>query len=298
MKKITLCLFSIFLIISLSSCMTAKSDGASEYSVTEVQAEIPSRDVSIPATIVIPEGKEQFPLVVLAHGHGGTKDENGGFSNIAEELGKHGIATVRMDFPGCGDSSESFQLNTVSNMIDDVNASIDYVMANYPVSSTQIGIFGYSMGGRIALQMVNADAERFKGLVLLAPAADDKTMVDFLGGQDEWDRYHEIAKQDGFAEFTTIYGATQELSLAWFEELEAVTPINDITPFGGEALVIYGEDDNVVSPEVSKAVAEKLGSEALDVTGDTHSYSFYSDSPDIRAEILDGIVSTFLAAFM
>ena len=89
---------------------------------------IPTRDSSIPATVIIPATDGKFPLVIMAHGHGGSKDENGGYQNIAEELGKHGIATVRIDFAGCGESTESFQLNTLSNMIDDVDLSIEYLL--------------------------------------------------------------------------------------------------------------------------------------------------------------------------
>ncbi len=74
-------------------------------------------------------------------------------------------------------------------------------------------------------------------------------------------------------------------------------PIDRASEYSGEALVIYGEDDYVVDPMVSKATAEALGCSVLDVTGDTHSYSFYSDSPDIRSAIIAGTVDTFRKAF-
>jgi len=298
MKKTVTVFLAAGLIASLFlGCTTVKVSDTADYQIESFSVEIPIRETKIPASVIIPDADGRYPLVVMAHGHGGTRDENGGFKNIAEELGRHGIATIRMDFPGCGESSESFQLNTLSNMIDDVDASIAYMAENYAVDKNLIGIFGHSMGGRIALAMATDGVHDFDGMVLLAPAVDSATMVDFLGGQDAWDQFYSTAKSNGYADFTTIFGAQQQLSLEWFEDLLAYDPIDRAAVFEGEALVIYGEDDFVVSPEVSKAAAEAAGAQLLDVTGDTHSYSFYSDSPDIRSAILDGTVKTFVKAF-
>ena len=58
-------------------------------------------------------------------------------------------------------------------MINDVYSSIEYVEANYAIDAENVGIFGYSMGGRIAATMVGENKVNFKGMVLLAPAVDD-----------------------------------------------------------------------------------------------------------------------------
>ena len=88
------------------------------------------------------------------HGHGGNKDENIGFPAIARELAERGIGSIRMDFPGCGESEEEFAMNTQSNMKADVLAAVDFVTDSYSPNPDAIGIFGYSMGGRIALELI------------------------------------------------------------------------------------------------------------------------------------------------
>ena len=148
------------------------------------------------------------------------------------------------------------------------------MLKNHDIDAGRLGIFGYSMGGRIALAMATDGNHDFDGMVLLAPAVDGETMINFLGGQEAWDGHYEEAKARGFTVFTTIFGAVQELSREWFDDLLAYDPIDRAHAYEGEALVIYGEDDFVVSPDVSKAAAKALGCPALDVTGDTHSYSF------------------------
>ena len=67
--------------------------------------------------------------------------------------------------------------------------------------------------------------------------------------------------------------------------------------YSGEALVIFGEDDHIEDPKVSKSTAEALSWAVLDVTGDTHSYSFYHHKPDIRLAIIAGTIDTFRTAF-
>ena len=63
-----------------------------------------SRGVQVPATLVTPDGVDAFPVVALIHDHGGSREENVGFAAIADALAAQGIGSIRMDFPGCGES--------------------------------------------------------------------------------------------------------------------------------------------------------------------------------------------------
>ena len=57
---------------------------------------------------------------------------------LAQELAAQGIATVRLDFPGCGDSTEPFTAYTLSNMADDVESAILYMQSTYGLSLIHI----------------------------------------------------------------------------------------------------------------------------------------------------------------
>lgn len=58
--------------------------------------------------------------------------------------GRTGIATVRLDFPGCGDSTEPFTAYTLSHMADDVESAILYMQSTYGTGPT--ALVGHSMG--------------------------------------------------------------------------------------------------------------------------------------------------------
>ena len=139
--------FSALLVMMMALCLCFS--GVAE----EIVGTVDSRGVEVPATLVLPEGVDingEYPLVVLAHGHGGSREENVGFKAIADALAAKGIASIRVDFPGCGDSTESFQENYMTNMKEDVLNAIQL-----PGTVTKLGLFGYSMGGRIVLELVN-----------------------------------------------------------------------------------------------------------------------------------------------
>lgn len=264
------------------------------YTVSKINIKNGSRNV--PAVIVTPVGKGPFPAVVINHGHGGSKDENGGLAGVAEALANKGILSIRMDFPGCGESTEPFTENYLSNMISDSNACLAYIQKNCNVDTNKLGIFGYSMGGRIALTIGEQKDSPYKAMGLLAPAADDDngTMINFLGGKEKYDALYKEASEKGYVDFTTIFGQKQKLSLKWFDELKASTPIKNISNYKGSMLVVYGDKDITVSNDVDKAVIAAANAKSVVVPNADHGYGFYSDQPDVTAAVQDSFASFFV----
>ena len=257
-----------------------------------------SRGVEVPATLVLPERASEISVVVMLHGHGGSRDEYLGFPAVAQALAERGIASLRMDFPGCGESAESFQLNCLTNMKDDVAAAIDYLKTNFDVED--IGLFGYSMGGRIALELVAEKRVDPDAMVLLAPAADTADMKNLFGGDEAWEAMRVEAEAHGHVVFTTIYGQVQELSKQWFDDLDiyADCAADAAKVWDEDALVICGADDEAVNPEtVSRVVAQKLNAQVFDATGEGHGYGFYTEDDDtVRLSVANATADFFAKA--
>ena len=157
MKKLSVLVMASMIMLPLSGCSSssaaaspspspsavpsaepaesAEPSASSEIQVTDVEVES-ERDTKIPGTVVMPADASDVPFVVLCHGHGGSRHENGGFDDIAEALAEQGIASIRVDYPGCGDSTEDFSENNMTNMINDTKSAISYIESNYPVSTT------------------------------------------------------------------------------------------------------------------------------------------------------------------
>ena len=96
------------------------------------------------------------------------------FELICDTLQAHGIASIRFDFNGHGQSEGEFKDMTVPNDIDDAKKVVEYVRDLRYVSD--LAIVGHSQGGVVASMTAGElSAEQgesaFKAVALMAPAA-------------------------------------------------------------------------------------------------------------------------------
>ncbi len=88
-------------------------------------------------------------LVIMAHGFTGNKTETGRlFVDMARVLTGRGLAVLRFDFMGSGDSSEKFTDMTPLTEIADLHAVLDWARRR---GYRQVGVLGLSMGGAVAI---------------------------------------------------------------------------------------------------------------------------------------------------
>lgn len=104
-------------------------------------------EVTVHATVTTPAEGAGWPLVVLCHGFTGSRGGDGHFGPLAARLAHAGIASIAMDFPGCGESEEPFTAYTLSNIRADMTAAIAYMGVTYGADTTRLGLVGHSMGG-------------------------------------------------------------------------------------------------------------------------------------------------------
>lgn len=252
---------------------------------------VPSRGVEIPGVFTYPINGDKFPLVVMAHGHGGSKDEAGGFIQLSEILADNGIASIRVDFPGCGDSTESWEMNNLTNMLTDIESSLNYAIGSGKVDPYQVSMHGYSMGGRLAVLSVARDPI-YKSVSIWAPAATNgsSSMYVFMGGQEAYETYNAEAVANGSYLFTTIWGQEQLLGKKFFEDMNTSNPLDEIASYPGPALIVNGSLDIIIDPATSEAVFNGFTSSSnksmYTVEGADHGFGLYSGQPELTSELI------------
>ena len=259
-----------------------------------------SRGVRVPVTLVLPAqpGQEPLPLIVMAHGHGGSRQEGGGYEQAAAAFARRGIASIRMDFPGCGDSLESFTENNLTNMIEDVRSARDFAATQATIDSGRVGLLGYSMGGRVVSLLSQQDPS-YSVMALWTPAVSPGAQRELasLGGPDTYDRLREKAHATGIATYTTRWGSQLSLGPGWFTDIENSVPLDAVARFRGPLLVLYGDQDDVVVPDVSESAirAAASSSEVVRhvVAGADHGLGFYDNRPHIASEVVDTTAEFF-----
>jgi uncharacterized protein len=304
MKKFALVILIVLVaFLSIAASSPAKVEKAKQYNVVSTELQLQSRGIFIPATIVMPVGKpnEKFPLVVIHHGHGGGRNENGGLNRVADALAKNGIGSIRMDFAGAGDSKEPFTKLTYTTMLADSNAALLYAVRNLPVDKDRIGGFGYSEGSAVVAMQAGQPFTPYKAVALLGPVADPDYVFKLAFGEAKfWDYYAE-AQANGFAVITTQWGQVQNTSLDWFNETLTVDPVGDIKYFHGRFLVLWGESEatipyNQVEAYLAATKDSAKSTQLVKIPNADHGYGFYSNQPDVDAVLHGALVDFFLKA--
>ena len=92
------------------------------------------------------------------------------FRQIADSLGRRGIAVLRMDDRGTGASKGTFKGATSSDFADDARAGLAYLRTRPEIDSTKLGVLGHSEGAIIA-PIVATREPSLRAIVLLAGVA-------------------------------------------------------------------------------------------------------------------------------
>ena len=184
---------------------------------------------------------EKCPMVIFCHGFSGTKD-GPLFELVADTLQAHGIASIRFDFNGHGESEGEFKDMTVPNEIEDAKKVVEYVRDLRYVSTIAIG--GHSQGGVVAAMTAGQLSEElgepaFKAVALMAPAAvlrDDAIRGNTMGKQyDPFDP----------GEYVELWGGLK-LGGEYIRTSFSLPIYETAAKYQGPALIIHGNGDRVV----------------------------------------------------
>jgi hypothetical protein len=142
------------------------------YREEEVTYQNKTQNVTLAATLTIPQGKGPFPGVVLITGSGPQdRDESlmghKPFLILSDYLTRHGIAVLRADDRGTGKSTGVFSKATTADFATDTEAGIAYLKTRTEVHPHKIGLIGHSEGGVIA-PMIAARNKDVAFIVMMA----------------------------------------------------------------------------------------------------------------------------------
>lgn len=130
-------------------------------------------------TLTLPEARGRHPAVVLISGSGAQdRDENlwplvpqyRPFREIADRLSRAGIAVLRCDDRGFGQSGGTRDSATMEDFAGDVKAQLAWLAARPEIDPQRMALLGHSEGGLVG-PMVAADDRRVAALVIMAGSA-------------------------------------------------------------------------------------------------------------------------------
>ena len=137
--------------------------------------------------VSVPDGAGPFPAVVVIHHHWGI---DGFTQDVTQRLASSGYVGVAPDMfhrdgPDCTDDGPTrAERYRDVNIINDVNATVEFLKRYPSVDGGRLGIVGFCSGGRITYLMAAANPD-FKAAAAYYPG---NTMVPWREGPSPFDR--------------------------------------------------------------------------------------------------------------
>jgi pimeloyl-ACP methyl ester carboxylesterase len=166
---------SVFLPVLESFAPAVEATPEPDVPYTDEDVTFDNGDITLAGTLSLPEGDGPHPAIVLISGSGPQdRDESLApaadikpFKLIADYLAREGIAVLRYDDRGVGESTGDFAAATSADFATDAAAAIDYLLTRDEIDSEQIGVLGHSEGG-LAAAILGASNPNVSFIILMA----------------------------------------------------------------------------------------------------------------------------------
>ncbi len=182
------------------------------------------------------------------------------FRQIADTLGRRGIAVLRLDDRGVGGSDRGSPDATSADFADDIRAGLQYLRTRPDVDPSKLGLIGHSEGGMIA-PMIAATDRRLHGIVLIAGpshtgrAISDAQVRDAIAAQGVRGGALDSAIARNAVARDALLAKTPWLKF-WFD----YDPLPTAKRVHVPVLIVQGATDQQVSPDQALELAQALHS--------------------------------------
>lgn len=223
----------------------------------------------------LPDGASK--IVVFLHGFTGNKTEHAGhFRNLARLLSKKGVASLRMDYHGNGESDGEFQDFNFDYAIDDANLFIDY--ARNLKGIEEVTLLGFSLGGGIA--GIVANDKNVDKLVLWSPAGCMKEHVI-----NYFERCQKIDEDN------IIVAGGFILNRQFLDTIKKYEFYSYAKNFTKPVLIVHGEKDLSVDISYGKRYNEEYKDSVMHIVAESgHGYDKPVQSEELYKLSIDFIV--------
>lgn len=254
--------------------------------------------MNIAASLVLPKNAGRRPVVIFLNGYAGDRKEilvTGTdeyiWERLSRTLAEQGVATLRIDFRGSGDSDGEFTMTTFSTQISDAMAAVEYIGRNLRdyVDWKNIGIIGFSQGGLVGACTAARDS-RVDSLCLWSPVSQPPMVYENLflkSGMKQG-----LALQEGETITLPIYVNEQYVSWdvpmgkGFFDQVFQVSPLTEVSKnYRGPLFALCGVTDPIIWPQPHQSeiyLTYHEGFEKLVMLDADHAFNYWDGSEPPR----------------
>ena len=258
------------------------------YSAQHVRISTPGGH-RLAGTLTLPRERQgRVPVVVTISGSGlQDRDEaligvNGyrPFRQIADALGQRGIAVLRYDDRGFGESSGNAATATTADFADDVRAVLNYLRARSEVDTTKMLLLGHSEGAIIAPAVAATD-HTLRGLILMAaPSRVGRRIIEYQN-RNLIDQLPNLTttQRDSMANASRMQLDSVASRQPWVGYFLSYDPLPAARKVTAPVLILHGATDRQVTADQAEELAAALRS---------------ARNSDVTVNVLPGVNHLFL----
>ncbi len=244
------------------------------------QVSIPTaRGYSLAATLTIPDGSlpamaalrspdGRWPVAVTISGSGPQERDSGislvpgyaPFREIADTLGRRGVAVLRYDDRGVGESggADSRAAATSADFADDVQSVLSWLKTQSKVDSSRMLLIGHSEGGLIAPIVAVREPEVHAVVLLAGTAYDGRAILMYQNQQLIDSSKTSPAVLDSINKQLPLTLDSLANTNAWLRYFMDTDPRLTIARVRQPVLILQGDSDHQVTPEQADTIAATL----------------------------------------
>lgn len=239
------------------------------YVAHEVTLRNEAGGVTLAGTLTVPRDAAagaRVPAVVLITGSGPQDRDSSTpalpgwapFRQIADTLGRRGIAVLRLDDRGVGGSEAGPAGATSADLAGDVRAALQFLRASPGVDPARLALLGHSEGALIA-PMVAADDPALAAVVLVAGQSRSGLVVsDSQVAQAFAERGVPAADRDSLLRLNAVARERQAAQAPWIAFWLAYDPLPAARRVRAPVLVVQGETDRQVTADQAGELAAAI----------------------------------------
>lgn len=185
----------------------------------------------------------KYPALLMCHGLAGHKTGKYRlYVRLAKMLAEAGIAALRIDFRGSGDSEGDFSEMTLEGEITDALKGLEFLRKDPHFDQSSIGMFGRSVGGTVALIAARRHGN-IKSIATWAPLFNGEQWLD------KWNKLHSMElSPEHRHHMMSVNG--QVPGYEFLKQLFSVRMDEELRELENAPLLhIHGELDNIINIE-------------------------------------------------